>query len=70
MQPYTVTALGKEIKLIRAFNVGLTQGGPASPALYNKISNVLIRRMLYSLKIVDEGTGLAPLKAFADEIAM
>ena len=50
-------------------DVGLTQGDPASPALYNKTANVLIRRVLHALKIIDDGECPGPLLAFADDIA-
>ena len=59
-----------ETKLLLNVDVGLTQGGPASPALYNKTANVLIRRVLHALKIVDDGECPGPMLAFADDIAM
>ena len=69
LQPSTVTTMGDDTKLQRIVNVGLTQGGPASPALYNKTANVLIRRVLHALRIVDDVGCPAPVKAFADDIA-
>ena len=50
--------------------MGLTQGGPASPVLYNKTADVLIRRVLHALKIIDDGECPGPLLAFADAIAL
>ena len=70
LQSSTVMTAGDETKLIKTVNVGLTQGGPASPALYKKAANVLIRRVLHALRIVDDGNCPAPLKAFADDIAL
>lgn len=40
------------------------------PALYNKTANVLIRRVLYALKIVDDGASPTPIKAFADDFTL
>lgn len=70
LQPSTVKRMGDETKLTRVVNVGLTQRGPASPALYNNTSNVLIRLVLQGLKIVDDGNCPAPLNAFAGNNAL
>ena len=70
LQPSIVMTRGDETKLQKEVNVGLTQGGPASPALYNKTANVLIRRVPHALKFVDEGESPGPLLAFADDIAL
>lgn len=50
--------------------MGLTQGGPASPELYYKTENVVIRRVLHALRILNNGNCPAPLKAFAGDIAL
>lgn len=39
LQLSTVTTAGDETKLTKVINVGLTQGCPASPALYYKAAN-------------------------------
>lgn len=70
LQPSIVATIGDETKLIRVVNVRLTQGGPASPALYKKTENVLIRCVLFTLKIFDDGCCTAPLKACAYDIAL
>ena len=70
LQTSSVMTKGDETKLLMNVDVGLTQGGPASPALYNKTANVLIRRVLHTLKIVDDGECPGPPLAFADDIAM
>ena len=59
-----------ETQLELKVDVGLTQGGPASPALYNKKSNVFIRCVLHALKIMDDGESPGPLLAFAHDIAL
>lgn len=68
--PSTMMTTGDETKLSKEVNVGLTQGGPASPAPYNKTDIVLIRRVLQALRIVDDGDCSVPLKVFADDIAL
>lgn len=65
LQPLTVFTMGDVTKLTKTFNVGLTKGGLVSPALNNEKANVLIRRVLHDLKIVDNDECPAPLKAFA-----
>lgn len=68
LQPSTVTTMGEETEMSEVVNVGLTHGDPASPALDNKTKNILIRRVLHALKIVDDENFLVPPKAFANEI--
>jgi len=70
LQTSTVMTMDDESQLKLRVNVGLTQGGPASPALYNKTANVLIRRVLHALKIIDDGESPGPLLAFADDVAL
>ena len=70
LQTSTVTTAEDDTQLKMRVDVGLTQGGPASPALYNKSANVLIRRVLHALKIIDDGESPGPLLAFADDIAL
>lgn len=64
LKPSTVTKMGDETKISKVINLRLTQGGPESPALYNKTKNILIRRVLHALKIAEDDGCLAPLKAF------
>lgn len=58
----SVTTICEESNLTRIVNIGLTQGVPASPKLYNKTSNVLIRRALHALQIVDDSICPTPLR--------
>ena len=69
LQTSTVTTAEDNTHLKMRVDVGLTQGGPASPALYNKSANVLIRRVLHALKLIDDGESPGPLLAFADDIS-
>lgn len=59
-----------DIKQKKLVNAGLNQGNPAPPVLYNNMSNVLIRLVLHTLRMVDEGDLSAPLNALADEIVL
>lgn len=59
-----------EMKLLKSVTLGMTQGGPASPALYNNTAKDLIRRVLHVLKILDDNDCPVPFKTFADYIAL
>ena len=70
LQPSKVMTKGDETKLVADIDVGVIQGGPASPPLFNKVGNVVIRRTLHALKVVDDGRSPPPIKSFADDIAL
>lgn len=67
LKPSTVTNMGDETKLTRVVNVVPAKGDPASPVLYNKTASVLKRHVLHAIKILDDGSCRALLKAFADD---
>lgn len=50
VQPATVWTQGDETKTRRIRDIGVTQGGPASPRLYNLAGNELIRMMMEAVR--------------------
>lgn len=73
LNPSTVITMNDESKLKKEVNVGLTQGGARRCSLTSavqNIENVLIRRVLYALKIIDDREGPGPLLASLDDIVL
>lgn len=70
LRPSTVMKNRDQTWLKKVVNVGLTHGGTALPALYNKTAYVLIRRVLHTLRMFVDGTCPVPLRAFDGCIAL
>ena len=70
IQPSHVFTKGDDTKTLRTLDVGLTQGGPESPTLYNLGADDLLRMIAAALEKFLTPSDPPPAKAFADDLLM
>lgn len=70
VQASHVYTQGDSSKLTRTLDVGLTQGGPESPTLFNIPADVLMRRIAAAVKEQLSRSDPSPAKAFADDLSL
>ena len=70
LQPGTVYTEGDITKLLRVIDVGLTQGGPDSPALFNIVDDELLKAIRLAVAQTLPPDEPQPAKAFADDLLL
>ena len=70
LQPGTVYTQGDTSMLLRMIDVGLTQGGPDSPALYNILGDDLLQAINRAIASFLESDAPQAAKAFADDLLL
>lgn len=70
LQPGTVYTKGDISRILRLIDVGLTQGGPDSPALYNILGDDLLQTIRRALEEFLESDAPQAAKSFADDLLL
>lgn len=70
LQPSTVSTRGDVTGIRKNLAIGVTQGGPASPALFSKTTNVVTRKVNRAVKPYLLPDDPMPIKVFADDVVL